>query len=122
MNQYDLKALLNDFYVAQKGYPFILLDFPFGYRHQDLTTYIDHVVYIKTPLDIALARGVIRDYRDRSTEEIMHWLTQYLDGARTTFMDYETFISETADLILDGTMEVMQQTALVLESISAIEE
>lgn len=115
VNQYDIQRLLADFFAVQTSYPFILLDFPFGNRHQDIAPYIDQTIYIKTPLDIALARGILRDYRDRSAKEIMSWLTDYLENAREILLDYEAFISETADLTLDGTLSLATQTDLVLD-------
>jgi len=58
----DIERLLNE------PYDYITLDYPFGYLNELVGKHIDLTVYIDTPLDVALARSIIRDYTSRSTE------------------------------------------------------
>lgn len=117
VNKYDISALMNDFQKADNHYPFILIDFPFGYKHAVLKPFIDKVVYLKTPLDVCLARQLIRDYSDKTTLETIDWLKTYLDFARPIFLDHEQFVSNDADLIIDGTLDLNEKINLVLKSI-----
>ena len=70
-------------------------------------------------MDICLARQVIRDYQDKSTGEIMEWLKTYLDFARPIFVDHEHFVSDDADLVIDGTLPLDDKLNLILKSISS---
>jgi len=119
VNQYDISDLMTDFKKVNNHYPFILIDFPFGYKNKTLAPFIDKVIYVKTPLDICLARQVIRDYQDKSTGEIMEWLKTYLDFARPIFVDHEQFVSDDADLVIDGTLPLDDKLNLILKSISS---
>ena len=73
VNQYDLSPLMKDFLTVKDTSSFIFLDFPFGYKHKTLEPYITKTVYVKTPLDVAFARLLVRDYSNKSVEEIIHW-------------------------------------------------
>jgi len=117
VNQYDISALMADLKKVNNHYPFILIDFPFGYKNKTLKPFIDKVIYIKTPLDICLARQIIRDYQDKSTDEIMSWMRTYLDFARPIFVDHEQFVSNDADLVMDGTLSLNEKLNLVLKTI-----
>ena len=55
----DVERLLNE----QLDY--IVLDYPFGYGNRLVGQYINLAVYIDVPLDVALARRIIRDYTSR---------------------------------------------------------
>ncbi|MDD4296375.1 MAG: hypothetical protein PHC69_05385 [Ruminiclostridium sp.] len=55
----DVERLLN------KQLDYIVLDYPFGYGNRLVGQYINLAVYIDVPLDVALARRIIRDYTSR---------------------------------------------------------
>ncbi|MBX9704030.1 MAG: AAA family ATPase, partial [Silvanigrellaceae bacterium] len=46
----------------------ILFDAPLGFKHQQTGKYIDYLVCIDTPLDIALARRLLRDFQNKKDE------------------------------------------------------
>jgi len=68
-------------------------------------------------LYFCLARQVIRDYQDKSSDEIMEWLKTYLDFARPIFVDHEQFVSNDADLVMDGTLSLNEKLNLALKTI-----
>lgn len=86
----------------------IILDFPLGRRHSCFCDTIDLAVFIDTPLDVAMARRILRDYTinpDESAEETLNRLhndmTNYLTKARYPYLD--TYKDKAhSDLVLDG--------------------
>lgn len=119
VNQYDITEMLHDLLPLEGHYETVYLDFPFGYKHQALFPHIDKVIYLKTPLDICLARQIRRDYADQPAAEILAWAKTYLEFARPIFIDHETYVSEDADLLLDGTLSLEEQ-ALAVKACLAI--
>lgn len=86
----------------------IILDYPFGRRHPRFADLIDFAVFIDTPLDVAMARRILRDYsgdrQDSSEKALGHLrneLNHYLAKARHPYLDaYKD--KGSSDLILDG--------------------
>ncbi len=105
----DVERLLN------KQLDYIVLDYPFGYGNRLVGQYINLAVYIDVPLDVALARRIIRDYtsRDKNTnvadvEEVSlagldKELRFYLSRSRSTYARMPEMQKPTSDLIVDGT-------------------
>src|SRR5690625_600263 len=55
-NQWDLTPLIKDLKVlCNEQLSYIVLDFPFAYKHYKMSKLIDFAIFIDTPLDIALA-------------------------------------------------------------------
>ena len=71
-NVYDLSPFINDIREIQKSSDcdYLLLDYPFAYCHDEMGKYIDYAIFIDTPLDIAMARRVLRDMKEASADEI----------------------------------------------------
>ena len=86
----------------------IILDFPFGRRHPRFADIIDLDVFIDTPLDVAMARRILRDCfgetrksSEEALEDLRAELTHYLVKARFPFLD-ACKARDASDLILDG--------------------
>lgn len=122
VNQYDISLMMEEFHKANADYSVILIDFPFGNKHLELLPFINQTIYIQTPLDIVLARQVKRDYKEKSTEDIIGWMKQYLNFARPIFIDFEKHISASADYILDGTLPLSEQVEIVSQFIESYKE
>lgn len=118
VNRYDISALMADFLAVYNQYAIILIDFPFGNRNRILAPYIDLTVYIKTPLDICLARKILRDTPNQPTTAARDWAQTYLEFARPIFLDHEDYVSATANLVLDGLQPLSQKVQQVLKSLS----
>ena len=86
----------------------IVLDYPLGRRHPRFADIIHLAVFIDTPLDVALARRILRDYSAKNQEvsaevlrNLRSELTHYLAKARHPYLaTYRD--KEVSDLILDG--------------------
>lgn len=94
--------------------PYILVDAPLGRKHASTSAHLDLTVYIDTPLDIALARRLLRDYQshDKSKRLLLEELSLYLSHVRKLFTD-ET-IKKAEDMIIDGTLSLEEQAKQIL--------
>jgi uridine kinase len=103
---------------------FILFETQFGRWHPASGGPIDFLIWLDTPLDIALARKV-RQFAGRQAgtrnradaSEFVAWLHTYLDNYLSVVADLLRLQRETvasgADLVIDGTLDpaVQQQQA-----------
>ncbi|MFC5464199.1 hypothetical protein [Lederbergia graminis] len=96
---------------------YIVLDFPFANKHSKMSNYIDLAIYIDTPLDIAMARRVIRDYSNRSNESILHEMENYLSNGRRGYLEMLKSIKPNSDIIVDGTLPVSKIIDTIYEEI-----
>ena len=92
--------------------PLLLFDTPFGRRHHASGAFIDLLVWIDTPFDLALSRSLLsfvdqaqRDPAPGAKSDFLQWQRKYLANYETTRAMYvvqrETLLPS-ADLVLDG--------------------
>ncbi|WP_394218755.1 hypothetical protein [Halobacillus trueperi] len=101
-NQWNLDPLIEDIQSAQQA-SFLILDYPISYKHEKVKPWIDFSIYIDTPLDIAMARRLLRDGEGSG---VKGELTHYLQGGRKAYLAMLHSIKPDADLIVDGTLGV----------------
>lgn len=98
---------------------YIIFDAPLGRKHTATGQYIDFAIFLNTPLDIALARRILRDFRDspnHSSEAIFDELDFYLTSSRPLYaMAYEDL--NLYDLVLDGNLSIDQQLQIVIDAL-----
>ncbi len=87
---------------------YLILDYPFAYCHDTIKPYIDTAFFIDTPLDIALARRILRDMSNASADEIRDDLEVYLKYARIAFIQMQKDILPSSDYVIDGTLGVKE--------------
>lgn len=87
-------------------YDYLILDYPFAYCHDTIKPYIDTAFFIDTPLDISLARQILRDLSDATADEIRHGLEMYLNYARIALIQMQKDILPSSDYVIDGTLSV----------------
>ena len=87
---------------------YLILDYPFAYCHDTIKPYIDTAFFIDTPLDIALARRILRDLSNASADEIRDDLEVYLKYARIAFIQMQKDILPSSDCVIDGTLGVKE--------------
>lgn len=97
----DLKCLLSD-----QTLEYILLDYPFAYKNYKMAEYIDYTVFIDTPLDIAMARRILRDKTNDSSIAIKEDLSSYLSKGRVAYIEMIKTIKPNSDLVIDGVLEI----------------
>ena len=80
--------------------------YPFAYCHDTIKPYIDTAFFIDIPLDISLARRILRDMRDATADEIRRDLEIYLKYARIAYIQMQKDILPLSDYVINGTMSV----------------
>lgn len=90
-----------------------MLDCPFAKMHKAGSVYIDMTVFIDTPLDIAMARRVLRDFQGKSGEEIIKDMENYNAGGRAGYLEMLKTIMPNSDLVVDGTLSVAEIVATI---------
>lgn len=98
---------------------YIVFDAPLGRQHTATGQYIDYLIFLNTPLDVALARRILRDYRDTNNlniSEIFDELDFYIHSSRPLYtMHYK--LEETYDLIIDGSISVKKNIEIIMKNL-----
>ncbi len=98
---------------------YIFLDFPFSYKHTQVSKLIDFSVFIDTTLDIALARRVMRDC---TTQSIIIDMEDYISRGRRAYLNMLNTIKPNADIVVDGTLQVTEVTSIIHENLKSLLE
>ena len=111
--------------LDQKSASFIVLDYPFGRDHPRFEEVIHLSVFIDTPLDVAMARRILKDFcttagspAAKKLEALKSDLIHYLAKNRHPYLEHYRHI-ETSDLVLDGWTSLDQLRDQVLERIKS---
>lgn len=113
--------------LAQGGLDYLVLDCPLGRDHPRFAAIIDLAVFIDTPLDVALARRILRDYPTAADATAAHWqqlrttLTHYLIKARYPYLAASRH-QATSDLIVDGWRPLPELRDEVLAKVRATQQ
>lgn len=109
--------------TSQKVEParFLYLEEPFGRGRDVMSGLIDFSIYIDTPLEIALARKLLRmstlllqGNSDISMEEHLQW---YLRVGRDFYIAVEKNARKSCDLIVDGLLSTDEISKMINEAI-----
>ena len=116
---WDLTPLVDAFSTLCAESPeYVVLDYPFLYRHGQMRGFINLAVFVDTPLDIAMARRIIRDFEGRVIEDVIAEIQHYLSRARPAFVDMLTTVKPASDLIVDGTLPLWDIVKSIRERIA----
>ena len=92
---------------------YVVADAPLGRAHSDSGRFIDLMVFIDTPLDVAMARRILRDIdrqAGRTTDEALRYvkdeLSGYLAQARPLYEEFQERMRASSDVIVDGTLSI----------------
>lgn len=110
------------------GASYVVVDAPIGRAHPSTAAVIDFLIFIDTPLDVALAR-VIKAQAARAAQAglpaaqgFVTWLEAYLDGytrfTRRIYGIQRARVMPQADLVLDGTLPPLQLVELAVAAIA----
>lgn len=73
-------------------------------------------MFIDIPLDIALARRTVRDFKGSSGEEILMQMEHYATHGRHAYLKMIETIKPDSDLVVDGTLSIAEVTNLIVEN------
>lgn len=107
-NVWNLEPLKKDILKLTKDNEaqYILLDYPFAYKNDLIKPFIDCTIFIDTPLDIAMARRVLRDMHNATGDEIREDMSFYLKYARIAYEEMLNSILPNSDYVIDGSMQL----------------
>lgn len=117
-HEWNLEPFVADFVeLLKQPVEYIFLDYPFAYQHMRMKEYIDLAVFIDTPLDLALARRISRDFHDSSEEEIVAQVNYYASHGRRAYIHMLNKIQPDSDLLVDGTLTVKDLGDQMMEKV-----
>jgi uridine kinase len=119
--EWDISPLREDLtqYITDQSntIEYIVLDYPFARLHDQLRHYIDLTVFIDTPLDIAMARRLLRDYVNAPHASILNDMNHYIHSGRTAYLDMQNRHLTHNDLIVDGSLAVDTIVERIMERV-----
>ncbi|MCM1308890.1 MAG: hypothetical protein NC223_09865 [Butyrivibrio sp.] len=107
-NVWDLSPLKADIerIICSGEYDYLLLDYPFAYRHQMIKDYLNCCIFIDTPLDIAMARRILRDMKEATADEIRNEMDTYLKHTRAAYVQMSEESTSDYDYVINGAKEL----------------
>lgn len=102
----------------------VVVDGPFGRVWRPISGLIDFVVCIDLPLEIALARRVLRTVEaikdgEQLRDDLRQGMTHYLNGGRESYARVLALVRAESELVLDGTKGPEQLADEALRAIRA---
>lgn len=120
-DEWILKPLIDDLelllFEHKESLDYILLDYPFAYIHNQMSKLIDFTIFIDTPLDIAMARRILRDFTDISIENLRSEMSNYLTRGRLAYLEMLKTVKPNCDYTVDGSISITSIVNLLMEEI-----
>ena len=118
-NVWNLEPLKEDIlkFKGDNETQYILLDYPFAYKNNLIKPFIDCAIFINTPLDIAMARRVLRDMHSSTGDEIREDMSFYLKYARIAYEEMLNTILPNSDYVIDGSMQLDEIVKQIMDII-----
>lgn len=119
----DIESLLHE------NIDYILLEFPMGRANNLISKYIDFAVYLDVPMDVLLARRIMRDYCNRSPtkkkldnplQSLENYLADYLMRLRVTVENYADVVKPLADFSVNGYQAVENIAAEIIQRVQEL--
>lgn len=123
-NIWNLDPLVEEVNELQKdeNIEYIFIDYPFAYQHESMKNLLDIAVFIDTPLDIALARRVLREENENDINEVFQGLEYYLTDGRQAYEMMLSRIKPDSDLVIDGTLDVTDIVTKIMKFAAVIKK
>lgn len=109
----DIQHLIRD-----SNLDYIIVDYPFAYLNREIGEFIDVTIFIDTPLDIAMARRILRDFNEDTMSEIHNDLKHYMTHARKAYLEAIHTVKPNSDIVLDGSLSVKEIIDRTLEELN----
>ncbi|MNO67007.1 hypothetical protein D3C76_578080 [compost metagenome] len=120
-NEWDLSPIIHDLQGLlsqdQLNLDYIVLDYPFAYKHHEMGRHIDYTIFIDTPLDIAMARRILRDPNEIYDSMIRNDMSNYLSRAREAYLEMINTIKPDSDYVMDGSLSAEAIVDQIIEKV-----
>jgi uridine kinase len=109
---------------ADRGRPLVIFETPFGRMHRATGAFIDFLVWIDTPLDVALSRATLAflaAVKQGEATEFIKWQTQYMQNyptLRPMYVSQRERIISSADLVVDGNAPPPDSAATIVKALA----
>ncbi|MBC5630429.1 hypothetical protein H8S20_16340 [Clostridium sp. NSJ-6] len=100
----------------------MLLDYPFAYKNERAKQYIDYAIFIDTPLDVAMARRIIRNMSNKNVDLLKDDLNYYLSKGRVAYLEMIKTIKPNSDFIIDGNLSTHDIVSKIIKKIKVLGE
>ncbi|MGE7881544.1 hypothetical protein [Bacillus sp. NPDC094077] len=119
-DEWVLTPLINDIqhFIQDSNLDYIIVDYPFAYLNSEMRKFIDVTIFIDTPLDIAMARRILRDFKEDTMSEIHNDLKHYITYARKAYLEAIYTVKPNSDVVLDGSLPVGEIIDYIVEELS----
>lgn len=119
-DEWVLTPLITDiqYLLHNSNLDYIIVDYPFAYLNSEMREFIDVTIFIDTPLDIAMARRILRDFKGDTISEIHSNLKHYLTHARKAYLEAIHTVKPNSDIVLDGSLTVKEIIDRTLEELN----
>ncbi len=119
-NQWKAVELADVVGRVSAGGQLVIFEAPLGRRHEATGKHINFLVFIEVPLEIALARFVMRELSgDRAG--LIDYIHSYESLAREVYLEQLRQVMPEADLIVDGSLTPAEIVEAILEGARAHE-
>ena len=114
-SSWDLSIFVNTIkdIIDNGSVDYIILDYPFGKQDYPVKDFIDMTVFIDTPLDVTLARRIIRDFKNATVQDILEDLSFYLERSRICLTKHGLDMMS-SDLVVDGTLTINEIVEIII--------
>lgn len=97
---------------------YVIFEAPLARSHYPTGQYIDYLIFLDTPSDIALARRMLREFKQNIDDrEIKKELENYLAFERPIYL-FSHEANHQADLIINGSLPLADQVNSILNTFS----
>lgn len=123
-NEWNTSVLVDDIkqLLSQSSLEYILLDYPFAYKNERAKQYIDYAIFIDTPLDVAMARRIIRNMSNKNVDLLKDDLNYYLSKGRVAYLEMIKTIKPNSDFIIDGNLSTHDIVSKIIKKIKVLGE
>jgi uridine kinase len=104
---------------------FVVIEEPFGKARAEMRTLIDFHVQIEIPLEVALARKILRDFLsnvedlDEAMKRLQSYINFYLRAGRALHIAVRDRASQDRELLVDGTLPSETTARTIFEAVMA---
>jgi len=129
-NEFALTELIGELkrqtqiHPTDRHRPLVIFETPFGRIHRTTGAFIDFLVWIDTPLDVALSRATLAflaSVKQGEAAEFIKWQTQYMQNypmLRPMYVNQREKIMSSADLVVDGNQPPEESAALIRKALA----